>query len=334
MGEIQKKRLWEIDNFEEFAKVSGLTVDIEALVEAKKKMQKQTIYGNVDLNTYDGMILQKLFEYYKFGTFENVTKMMLNQDNKTSQNEIKNILLEMAKYEIEYGLKPMIHMIPIAKKLYITAEGFLFYAENSGKIKSIDFNVEFDKGIYRAKCIIETTDGRKQEGYATAKPTSNRMDDPEERSRTKAMRRALRRLFPIGALAEEAFIEKVENQGVIPEMPKDIDIPEVTEEKKENVEKQIIEKAKPVEESKEPEDEKIFPDKEEKTPKKKRKNKKKVANPYNDIEQLKAEPKEELSKEPDDEIPEFGEFQERPPEMVEPEDEEKKKKIASSLFDL
>ena len=333
MGEIQKKRLWEIDNLPDFIKATGYMVDIEALAEAKKKMQKQTIYGNVDLNTYDGLIMQKIFEYYKFGVFENITKMMLSQDTKTSQNEIKNILLDMARYEIEYGLKPLIHTIPIAKKVYITAEGFLFYAENSGKIKSMEFETKEEKGLYTTVCTIETTDGRKQQGFATVKPTSNRMDDPAERSRTKAMRRALRRLFPIGALAEEAFIEKVENQGVIPKMPEIAEISEEDakiidetypdfQEKKENVEKQIIEKAKPVEE---PEaDEKIFPDKKEEKPKKKRKSKKKVANPYNDIEQLKAEPEEELPKEPD----EYG-----TPDIL-PEDEEKKKKIASSLFDL
>ena len=276
MSNIQKKRLWEIDSFEEFAKLSGYTIDLNALTEAKKKMMKKTIYGETDLNTYDGMILQKLFEYYKFGTFENITKMMLTQDNKTSQNEIKNILLEMARYEVEYGLKPLIHTIPIAKKVYITAEGFLFYAENSGKIKSMEFETKEEKGLYTTVCTIETTDGRKQQGFATVKPTSNRMDDPAERSRTKAMRRALSRLFPIGALAEEAFIEKVENQGVIPKMPEisegDAKIIDETypdfQEKKENVEKQIIEQSKPVEE---PEDEKIFPDKKEEKPKKKRK---------------------------------------------------------------
>ncbi|APT75044.1 hypothetical protein LN42_00495 [Marinitoga sp. 1137] len=229
MATIEKKNLWEIDSIEEFSKNTGYSIDFKALEEAKKKMKKQTEYGEVELNVYEGLVIQKLFEYFRFGIFDNITKIMKQQDAHTSLNEVKMILLEMARYEIEYGLKPLLHTIPIAKKIYITAEGFLYYAQTKGNIKTIDYETsEIKPGLFKTICTVITNDGKTQKGYATVKATGNKMDDPEERSRTKALRRALRRLYPIGAMYEEAYIENEETS--IPSIPEIHNIPTVKEE--------------------------------------------------------------------------------------------------------
>ncbi|WP_129408064.1 hypothetical protein [Marinitoga lauensis] len=227
MPAIEKKNLWEIESIEEFSKNTGYNIDFKALEEAKRKMKKQTEYGEVELNVYEGLVIQKLFEYFRFGIFENISRMMKQQDAHTSLNEVKMILLEMARYEIEYGLKPLLHTLPIAKKIYITAEGFLYYAQTKGNIKTIDYETsEIKPGLYKTICTVTTNDGKTQKGYATVKATGNKMDDPEERSRTKALRRALRRLYPIGAMYEEAYIENPESI-TIPEIPSIPAVPEV-----------------------------------------------------------------------------------------------------------
>ncbi|RLI43574.1 hypothetical protein DRO69_09130 [Candidatus Bathyarchaeota archaeon] len=200
-------------SLDEYFRAIGYELDVQTLKENMKKLTIETVYGLIDLITYDGLVQAKIFEYLKFGTARRVWQMMKKQEPQITEDDIKQILLEMARMEIEYGLRPITHTIPVAGQVYVKADGYLFYAKKSGKLKNIRWNdKQEDDGSWTANCIVETTDGGTYEGIATIKPTNNRMDDPREKARTKAMRRALRRAFPIGASDE--IYDEFENQPV------------------------------------------------------------------------------------------------------------------------
>jgi len=193
-------------DFESFAIAIGKKSTLAELNEAMSQLKVQTIYGEINMADFDRIITAKMFEFVKYGTARRVWKMMQKQDPSTSTDDLLTVLLEMARLEVEYGLRPITHVIPVAGSTYIKADGFLFYAKNSGKLQSIEWDDREENGLWTSRCIVTTADGQRYEGIATVAPTRNPMDDPRERARTKAMRRALRRAFPIGA-TDETFDE-------------------------------------------------------------------------------------------------------------------------------
>ena len=193
--------IWSAKTIDEFVGALGETVDLDSLKEAKKKLVIKTLYGDVDMQTYDALVASKLYSYFQYGVAYRVAKMMKEQSKDVDTNDIKVVLLEMARLELEYGLRPITHVIPVNKSTYIKADGYLFYGKNSGKLKSIKYEEDEKNGVWTTKCILETTDGV-FDGIATVRPTGARMDDPREKARTKSMRRALRKAFPIGASDE------------------------------------------------------------------------------------------------------------------------------------
>ncbi|MGC9218690.1 MAG: hypothetical protein ACP5G8_04725 [Athalassotoga sp.] len=214
----EKKELtiWNAKTIDEFLSVLGEKMDLEAFEEAKKKLMIPTMYGEVDLATYDSLVTAKLFQYFQYGVAYRVAKMMKSQDANVDGNDTKIVLLEMARLEIEYGLRPITHVLPVGGSTYIKADGYLFYGKRSGKLRGLKYEEQEEKGVWTARCIVETSDGV-YDGIATESPNGNRMNDPREKARTKSMRRALRKAFPIGA-SDEPFtdIEEIENGHIEP----------------------------------------------------------------------------------------------------------------------
>ena len=194
--------LWQAPTIEVFAEAVGKTLTSAEIQEAMKKLTVKTIYGDIDMAKYDQLVAAKMFEYVKYGIAKRIWKMMQKQDSAITTDDLLTMLLEMSRMEIEYGLRPLMHIIPVAGQLYVKAEGFLYYAKRSGHLKELKWEDEEKNGVWTSRCMVTTTDGAVFEGIATVHPTSNRMDDPREKARTKAMRRALRRAFPVGGTDE------------------------------------------------------------------------------------------------------------------------------------
>ena len=186
----------------EFALAFGKELAVEDINEAMKTLSVKTVHGEITMDKYDKIVTAKIFEYVRYGTARKVWKMMIRQDSSTTTDDLLTILLECARMEIEFGLRPLVHVIPVAGQPYVKADGYLDYAHRSGKLKEIKWEDTEKNGAWESKCIVILNDDAQYEGIAIVQPTNNRMDDPREKARTKAMRRALRRAFPIGASDE------------------------------------------------------------------------------------------------------------------------------------
>jgi len=275
----EKKELspFKAKSLQEYFEAVGYELDVQKLNENMKNLTKQTTFGEVDLVTYEGLVQAKIYEYLRFGIARRVYEMMLDQEArrlkkpinqvKISEDDVKLILLEMARAEIDYGLRPLSHTIPVNNQIYIKADGFLFYAKNSGNLKEMQWKDKKESdGSWTSICTVITNDGATYEGIANVVPTGNKMEDPAEKARTKAMRRALRRAFPIGATDE--IYDEFEDRPIYsaPAGPQVVDHPaddiqqllsqtvqqeqsdeqsESVEEKVEQKEQQINEKPKP-----------------------------------------------------------------------------------------
>ncbi len=244
--------IWSAKTIDEFVGALGETVDLDSLKEAKKKLVIKTLYGDVDMQTYDALVASKLYSYFQYGVAYRVAKMMKEQSKDVDTNDIKVVLLEMARLELEYGLRPITHVIPVNKSTYIKADGYLFYGKNSGKLKSIKYEEDEKNGVWTTKCVLETTDGT-FDGIATVRPTGARMDDPREKARTKSMRRALRKAFPIGASDEPleeispvAEVSEIQSVEPIEDLSQLIETPKTPQnEEKKTVDDKLNEEEKP-----------------------------------------------------------------------------------------
>lgn len=189
--------------------LGGEEIEVREL-EVASKIRVSTIYGEVTLQDFEDLVRAKINEYAKFGIARRVWDMMqeqqrlANEKGKNKQyttDDLKLILLEMSRLEVKYDLQPIQHLIPIDGKTYVLAEGYLYYAKKTGKLKSITWKDSEKDGTWTSICHVETDTGT-YEGVAFATPTRNYFSDPREKARTKAMRRALRKAFPVGADAE------------------------------------------------------------------------------------------------------------------------------------
>ena len=210
----ERKNILKAENVNEILDITGLNAP--EVKDALTKIKRNTIYGVVDGYSYETLIKAKIYEYLRLGIARRVFNMMVEQAGRNSNvkattEDLIIILSEMARLEIEYGLKPIIHAIPVANNLYIKADGFLYYAKNSGQLKSMEWeDKELDGGAWQSICRVSLKTGETYEGIATAKPNPRvPSDDPREKARTKAMRRALRRAFAIGASDELLNIDEI-----------------------------------------------------------------------------------------------------------------------------
>jgi len=192
-------------DFEEFSSLMGLPVTHEDVKKAQELLKISTIYGQVSMSEFEALVLRKIYEYNNFGVARKVWEIMA-QNGGGSMEDFKVILLEMARLEIEYGLRPIVHTIPVSKSVYIKADGYLYYAKRSGQLKSIKWEDSEENGGWRSVCkvyVLFNDEVVEYEGIGFARPNPKvYSDDPREKARTQAMRRALRRAFPIGGSDE------------------------------------------------------------------------------------------------------------------------------------
>jgi len=219
-------------NVNEMLSIVGL--DDPAVKDALVKLKRSTIYGTIDGYTYEMLIKAKIYEYLRLGIARRIYNMMVEQASRNSNLKATNedlliMLSEMARLEIEFGLKPIIHVIPVANQPYVKADGYLYYAKQSKQLKGMVWeDKELDGGGWQSVCRITLVTGETYEGIASAKPNPRvPSDDPREKARTKAMRRALRRAFAIGVSdepLEEIPEESEEAKSLIEQLKTDEEI--------------------------------------------------------------------------------------------------------------
>lgn len=177
--------------------VNALNVT-EQTKQIMEKVKVSTFYGELSMFEIQELIKAKLLEYIYLGTAHRIQKEVLKQNAQATREEILSLTLEMARYEILYGLRPFAHTLPIAGKVYVTADGYTYYAKPY--LKSIKYDIHRENGNVTVTCVATDINGMTAEGTVTVPETpKNSMDDPLERAKTKARRRALRILFPIGS---------------------------------------------------------------------------------------------------------------------------------------
>lgn len=166
----------------------------EETKELTKRLKQHTVYGDLTLYEFELLIKNRVIFYIRTGIAKTVENKIKQQVGPNYQPEMTlRALLDFARYEILYGLQPLIHTDWIRETIYIKADGYLYYAKD--KLKSLRWEVENRDGITVVRCYA--SDGNMEvvgEEYLQGKVDSNTL----EKAKTKSMRRALRRLFPIG----------------------------------------------------------------------------------------------------------------------------------------
>lgn len=206
MGELEK--IAKSRDIQEFLTNLGEKITPEEIQNARKMLKIKTIHGELNGEVYDLNIKALLWKYMRYGTAREIYKMMKKQNPSVAESEILFMLLHLAKYELEYGLEPINHVIPVNGKPYVTATGYLYYAKKSGRLKGLKFETVKIANKDYVRCVAIVDGENEYVGEAPIMPPVSKMDDPLEKAKTKAMRRALRRAFPIGAGEEPlGFIE-------------------------------------------------------------------------------------------------------------------------------
>lgn len=178
------------ETFETFA-LRALTIDDE-IKPVYEKQKIQTVYGEANLYEFELMVKARTIHYIRTGIALTIKK-------KTGLEgfELLRALVEFARYEVLYGLRPLIHTDYIKDQIYVKAEGFLYYGWD--KLEFLKFEVsKIDEKTVAIKCVAKRKDSFEIVGEDVA--PANVLQDTQmlEKSKTRAMRRALRRLFPIG----------------------------------------------------------------------------------------------------------------------------------------
>lgn len=173
----------------------NVTEQTKAIME---KVRVNTFYGELNMFEIQELIKVKLLEYIYLGTAHRIQKEVLKQIPQATREEILSLTLEMARFEVLYGLRPFSHTLPIAGKVYVTADGYAYYAKPY--LKTIKYDIQKENGHITVTCTATDINGVSAEGTVTVpEAPKTAMDDPLERAKTKARRRALRVLFPIGS---------------------------------------------------------------------------------------------------------------------------------------
>lgn len=211
--------LLDVD-FKELGKAFESSVDMEVLTEAQNRIKVETINGPVNLREYDSFINSTLAKYFKYETAYKVLSLMKKQaKGEVARYDVMSVLTEMARLEVEHGLKPIVHVIPVENNTYIKADGYLYYGKRTGKLLSLEWKTEGKETICIVKYYEKDPTGKinisQMEGTAQIKENKNSWaDDPVEKAKTVSMRRALRKAFPIGANDEPSEEPLINNNDI------------------------------------------------------------------------------------------------------------------------
>ena len=168
----------------------ALTIDDE-IRPVYEKQKMNTVFGEVNLYEFELLVKSRVLHYVRTGIGASIKKK-----TGLESMELLRALVEFARYEIMYGLRPLIHTDYIKDQIYVKAEGFLYYGWD--KLEYLKFEVLKDEKTVSIKCVAKRKDSFEIVGEDVA--PANVLQDTQmlEKSKTRAMRRALRRLFPIG----------------------------------------------------------------------------------------------------------------------------------------
>lgn len=178
------------ETFETFA-LRALTIDDE-IKPVYEKQKIQTVYGEANLYEFELMVKARTIHYIRTGI-----ALMIRKKTGLEGSELLRALVEFARYEVLYGLRPLIHTDFIKDQIYVKAEGFLYYGWDRLEYLKFETTKTDDKTVC-VRCIAKRKDSFEIVGEDIA--PLNVLQDTQllEKSKTRAMRRALRRLFPIG----------------------------------------------------------------------------------------------------------------------------------------
>lgn len=168
----------------------------------------------VSLGQYENLIAYKVIQYIKLGVGWKVTQMMRDQDKQGSVDKtaLKWILKEMAEKELMYGLKPIEHVIPLDKNVYVGINGRKFFARNTGQTYSVEYQIKKDgneDNVWDVDCVLRVTDQDGLDsvfvGQGHASPSNvYRKDWIKDMAYKRSLADALESAFPIGASYEKA----------------------------------------------------------------------------------------------------------------------------------
>lgn len=190
-GELENTKAKELkETFETFA-LRALTIDDE-IKPVYEKQKIQTVYGEMNLYEFELTVKARTIHYIRTGI-----ALTIRKKTGLEGGELLRALVEFARFEVLYGLRPLIHTDFIKDQIYVKAEGFLYYGWDKLEYLKFETTKTDDKTVC-VRCIAKRMGSFEIVGEDIA--PLNVLQDTQllEKSKTRAMRRALRRLFPIG----------------------------------------------------------------------------------------------------------------------------------------
>ncbi|WP_367363371.1 hypothetical protein [Mesotoga sp.] len=226
----QKKDTKETETgIDSFIKSLELTYDENLVNNALEHIHVKLATGEeVTLGQYENLIMYKVVQYIKLGVGWKVTQMMRDQDKQgtVDKTALKWILKEMAEKELLYGLKPIEHVIPLDKNVYVGINGRKYFARNTGQTYSVEYQIKKDgneDNVWDIDCILTVIDkeGNKSVyvGQGHASPSNvYRKDWIKDMAYKRSLADALESAFPIGASYEKApMIQDFEESRMPPD---------------------------------------------------------------------------------------------------------------------
>ena len=211
-----------------FIKSLELAYDEDLVNNALEHIHVKLATGEeVTLGQYENLIMYKVIQYIKLGVGWKVTQMMRDQDKQgmVDKTALKWILKEMAEKELMYGLKPIEHVIPLDKNVYVGVNGRKYFARNTGQSYSVEYQIKKDgneDNVWDVDCVLTVIDkeGNKSVyvGQGHASPSNvYRKDWIKDMAYKRSLADALESAFPIGASYEKApMIQDFEESRALP----------------------------------------------------------------------------------------------------------------------
>lgn len=193
-----------------FASSLGIELDLTELKKVNESITVKIANGQeITLFAYNQKVGELLYQYFKMGIMEVVSKEMKEQ-GEYNEFLLKWVLKEMAEKELRYGLRPLDHVIPLKGRVYIKIDGYRYHARNTGVKYGVSFEPVYEdlkNNKFTYRCIITFSDPSMPpiSAEGTASPMSYKGNT--EYMRQMAMKRAemhaLAIAFPIGVSVEE-----------------------------------------------------------------------------------------------------------------------------------
>ena len=232
------------NNMAEMAELLGVPFDVERYIETLKNSTVKIAHGEISRLDYIYLLIATLQEF-KIGAVDHQVAKLIQQQNASrvksgkvrplSAEEIRKrtmfILLRMAEMKIKYGLSPITDVIPMSEgtQVYVTEAGYRKYAFASGELEKIEIKEPVvteithngKKGTRASVTVIAKRKGLPEMSFTrTASDVYGQSDfthnDVTQMAQTRAVRTALKFLFPLGLSeeeregVEEAFSERIE----------------------------------------------------------------------------------------------------------------------------